>query len=207
MLGGILVVALAIMAWGFRPSTMTAEELASLGVFQLEEPIQLGELNLIDEDGNPFDGSQLKGKWTYSFFGYTHCPDICPTTLAQLRAVRSTLEERNDQHTLANMQTMFVSVDAKRDNHKAVKSYTDSIDPNLIGVTGTPENIEAFANSVFVGFKQLGDPEAEDDYLVNHQGNIIIFDPNGDCYGFIRSPFKDDHLARVFTGLAQLKVS
>ena len=204
LLGGTLLVAVGIMAWSIRPTSISNEELESLGVFILDNPIVLGELDLIDEDGEVFNGSELKGKWTYAFFGYTHCPDICPTTLAQMRAVHATLQEQNDLHTLSNMQRMFVSIDAKRDNHEAVKAYTDDIDPELLGVTGTPTKIKKFAETVFVGFEQLGDANATDDYLVNHQGNIIIFSPDGSGYGFIRSPFKDDHLARVFTGLARL---
>lgn len=203
-LGGILIVAAGLLIWSLQPTTISAEELESLGVVVLPEPVDLGDIELIGEDGEQFGIKDLEGKWTFGFFGYTHCPDICPTTLAQLRDVAADLEAQGDDMTLANIQRMFVSVDVSRDNHEVVKAYTDSIDPGLIGVTGEPAKIQDFAASVYVGFEKLGDPEATEDYLVNHQGNIIIFNREGRCYGFIKSPFKDHHLARVFSGLARL---
>lgn len=204
LLGSVLVVALALLGLSFRTEAMSDEELKSLGVVILPEPISMDELKLVNEDGEIFDKSQLEGKWTFGFFGYTHCPDICPVTLGQMKTVFDSLKENQDQTTLDNVQRLFVSIDAKRDNHQAVKTYTDNIDPDLIGVTGDANAIKRFASSVFVGYKQLGDPEATSDYLVDHQGNIVIFNREGDCYGFIKSPFEDHLLARIFSGMARL---
>lgn len=203
LLGGILLVAVSILGWSLRPTATSIDDLKSMGLVVLDPPVTYDNLELIDEDGEVFDGSRLKGKWTFAFFGYTHCPDICPTTLAQMRTVYKNLEEQGDTLTLQKSQRLFVSIDAKRDNHEAVKSYTDGIDPALIGVTGTPEKVKEFADSVYVGFQQLGNQDAEEDYLVNHQGNIIVFDPNGNGWGVIRSPFEDPYLARVFSGLVR----
>lgn len=204
LLGSVLIVALALLGWSFRVEAITDDELKSLGVVILPEPISMEALALIDENGETFDQSKLEGKWTFGFFGYTHCPDICPVTLGQMKTVFDDLKKNEDQTTLENVQRMFVSIDAKRDNHEAVKSYTDNIDPDLIGVTGNADDIKRFASSVFVGYKQLGDPDATKDYLVDHQGNIVIFNREGDCYGFIKSPFEDHLLARIFTGMARL---
>lgn len=205
LLGSVLVIALTLLGLSLRTEGMSAEELKSLGVVILPEPISMDKLALVDEDGELFDKSRLEGKWTFGFFGYTHCPDICPVTLGQMKKVFDSLKEKQDEVTLDNVQRLFVSIDAKRDNHEAVvKAYTDNIDPDFIGVTGDAEAIKQFASSVFVGFKQLGDPEATADYLVDHQGNIVIFNRDGDCYGFIKSPFEDHLLARIFTGMARL---
>lgn len=205
LLGGILVVALGLWAWNATRATgMTTDELESLGVVVLPEPIPLRELALVDEDGEPFDGSALHGKWTYGFFGYTHCPDVCPITLAQMDTVFAGIEAQGDTETLANIQRLFVSIDVKRDDHAAVKQYTDNIDPEIIGVAGDAAAIRRFADSVYVGFKQLGDPSATENYLMEHQGNIVIFNRDGDCYGFIKSPFEDHLLARILRGMARL---
>ena len=173
LLGSVGVIALALLAWNLRSEPVSLDELASLGVVVLPEPIPLENLQLVGEDGEVFDGTQLKGKWTFGFFGYTHCPDICPITLAQMKT-------------------------------DVVKSYTDNIDPDIIGITGEPEEVKHLADSVFVGYKQLGDPDKETDYLVEHQGNIVIFDRNGNCYGFIKSPFEEHLLARIFSQMADL---
>ena len=204
LLGGVFVIALALMVWSLRPTTISAEELQSLGVVVLPEPVQLAELDLIDENGETFDRRNLEGKWSFGFFGYTHCPDICPTTLAQMSQVVQQLESQGDTETLDNIQQLFISVDPNRDDAATVKKYTDQIDESLIGVTGSPADIRAFATSVYVGYGRLGDPSATEDYLVNHQGNIIIFDRSGNGYGFIKSPFDNHHLARIFAGLARI---
>lgn len=204
LLAAVLIVALGLMFWSFRSQSISDDELQSLGVVVLPEAIQLGELNLVDENGSPFSSEQLKGKWSFGFFGYTHCPDICPITLGQMKTVYDELKEQQDLETLSNTQRIFVSVDVQRDDHERVKSYTDTIDSDIIGITGDPNSIREFAESVYVGYKKMGDPEADKDYLVEHQGNILIFDRSGNCYGFIKSPFKEHHLARIFKGLARL---
>lgn len=204
LLGTLGVIALALLAWNLRSEPVSSDELASLGVVVLPEPISIEDLRLVDEDGEAFDGSELEGKWTFGFFGYTHCPDICPITLAQMKTVFDEFKEQGDVNTLENTQRLFVSIDAKRDHHEAVKSYTDNIDPDIIGITGEPDEVKRLADSVFVGYKQLGDPEKETDYLVEHQGNIVIFDRDGNCYGFIKSPFEEHLLARIFSHMATL---
>ena len=204
LLGAILVVALGLLLLSMQTQEISNEELESLGVVVLPEPIPMNYQGLVNEDGVAFDGTDITGKWTFAFFGYTHCPDLCPVTLAQLKTVFDHLKENGEVETVRNLQRMFVSIDAKRDNHESVKSYTDNIDAEIIGVTGDPDSIKRFAQSVFVGYKKLGEPTAETDYLVDHQGNIVIFDRNGDCYGFIKSPFEDHLLARIFRDMAQL---
>ena len=203
LLGSVLIIALGLLLWSMRVQAITDEELESLGVVILPEPVELANVSLVTENGEAFHGEELQGKWTFGFFGYTHCPDICPVTLSQMKTVVETLRERGDTVTLNNIQRMFVSIDAKRDSAEAVKTYTDNIDPEILGITGDPDGVKKFAESVYVGYKQLGDPTAEKDYLVEHQGNIIIFNRDGNCYGFIKSPFEDHLLARVFKGLAQ----
>ena len=204
LLGTVGAIALALLAWNLRSEPVTNSELESLGVVILPEPISMEDLQLVGENGELFDGSQLKGKWTFGFFGYTHCPDICPVTLGQMKTVFDQFKEQNDNQTLQNTQRMFVSIDAKRDHHEAVKSYTDNIDPDMIGVTGAPAEVKRLADRVFVGYKQLGDLNKESDYLVEHQGNIVIFDRDGNCFGFIKSPFEEHLLARIFSSMAEL---
>ena len=204
LLGVIAVVAIALLIWNLRTPTITADELESLGVVILPEPISMEYAALVNQAGEPFDGSTLDGKWTFGFFGYTHCPDICPVTLSDMKSVFDEFKAEGDIETLQNTQRMFVSVDAKRDNHEAVKSYIDSIDSDMIGVTGTPDAVKQFADSVFVGYKQLGDPSNDTNYLIEHQGNIVIFNRDGDCYGFIKAPFETHLLARVFKNIAKL---
>ena len=204
LLGSVLIVALGLMLWSFQARSISAEELESMGVVILPKPIAFDTLDLVDEDGQAFNRNDLAGKWSFAFFGYTHCPDICPITLSQMKTVFKSLAEQEDHQTLDNVQRLFVSVDVARDDPERVKKYTDNVDPEIIGVTGEPDAIKRFAESVYVGYEKLGDPEKQSDYLVEHQGNIVIFNRSGDCYGFIKSPFEDQHLTRIFKGLATL---
>ena len=76
--------------------------------------------------------------------------------------------------------------------------------PTSSALPGEPAVVKRFADLVYVGYKQLGDPDKETDYLVEHQGNIVIFDRNGNCYGFIKSPFEEHLLARIFSQMAKI---
>ena len=132
-----------------------------------------GPFQLVDQDGRRVDQAMLKGKWTAVFFGFTYCPDVCPTTLQTLGAAAKVLGA-----SAKNLQIVFVSVDPGRDSPKALKAYLASpgFPKGVMGLTGTPQQIADTAKAYRVYFAKEGEGET---YLVNHTSLIYLMNPEG----------------------------
>ncbi len=132
-----------------------------------------GPFQLVDQNGKAVDESILKGKWTAVFFGFTYCPDVCPTTLQGLGAAQQELGSKADK-----LQVVFISVDPERDTPEQIKTYlTNEVFPKgTIGLTGTPEQVAAVAKAYRAYFKKNGEGE---DYLVDHSTAIYLMNPKG----------------------------
>ena len=182
---------------------LSPQELKALGLVELEIPTEIGELELLDHQAADFGSEDLKGKWTYAFFGYTHCPDICPITMSLLRETEEQLNETTSSEVLKQFRGMFVSVDPSRDDVETVREFISHFSPNFVGVTGPEANIKQFADTVGVGFSRMGSSTSTLEYLVEHQGHIVIFSPDGFCYGYIKPPHDPTQLARIFRYLVK----
>lgn len=132
-----------------------------------------GAFQMVDQDGHAVDQDVLKGKWNAVFFGFTYCPDLCPTTLHTLSAAQGMLGD--DAKTF---RIVFVSVDPERDNPKQMKAYLDaqSLPAGTLGLTGTPEQTAQVAKAYKVFYQKVG---TGPDYEVNHTGVIYLMDPKG----------------------------
>jgi protein SCO1 len=132
-----------------------------------------GPFQLVGLLGRPADETLLKGKWTVVFFGFTYCPDVCPTTLQALAAAQQRLGPKADQ-----MQVVFISLDPARDTPAQLKTYlgADGFPKGIIGLTGTPEQVAAAAKAYRVYFKKNGEGA---DYLVDHSTAAYLMDPKG----------------------------
>lgn len=159
-------------------------ELLDAGIVMLQKPRSLPALQLVDQDGRPQRLDQLDGKWTLVFFGYTFCPDICPTTLAELRQLRSQLPVA----TRDRLRVVMVSVDPQRDTPVQLKQYLGHFDADFIGLTGEPQQIQDTANAL--GIPYIPADTSEENYTVDHSGNLALLDPSGEQRGFIRSPLR-----------------
>ena len=173
---------------------MQAEQLDA-GLVMLQQVRQLPPVGLLDQHGEQRQLDQLKGKWSLVFFGYTFCPDICPTTLADLRLIRSQLP----QATREQVQVVLISVDPQRDTPEQLKQYLGYFDPQFVGLTGTPEAIQASANAL--GVPYVPGDSSKPDYTVDHGGNLALIDPAGVQRGFIRAPLRNDKLVAVLPGI------
>ena len=129
--------------------------------------------HLVNDLGQPVTGASYRGKVVLLYFGYTHCPDVCPTTLAHLTVVLQNLGPLA-QH----VRVLFVSVDPKRDTPALLRAYTSAFGPHIIGLTGTPEAIARVAKRYRVAYS-YGKPDAQGNYVVNHSAAIFIFDARG----------------------------
>lgn len=125
-----------------------------------------GPFNLVDQNGKPFTDADLKGKFTLIYFGFTHCPDICPEELDKMSDV---VDKIDKEHPGKDIVTpVFVSVDPARDSVPQVKAYVQEFHPRIIGLTGDYDNVKKACKSYRVYFSTPPDAKATDDYLVDH---------------------------------------
>lgn len=172
-----------------KPRILSDAEMREYGAMMLSTPRRFSDFSLLDHRGNEFTKARLMDKWTLIFFGFTHCPDICPTTLATLNKVITPLKEEEK----ANLQVILLSVDPERDTPGKLAAYVPYFNPDFIGVTGNPYEILNLAtqlNAVFSKVPLKAEGEGND-YTVDHSGNIAVINPMGDYHGFFRPPFEE----------------
>lgn len=194
LLGFIVLMVGVIMAnYLYRDVSMTPEQAAKLGFIRFEtpRPIQLSELVLAN--GEPIKADYFLGNWNLLYFGFTACPDICPTTLALLN-------QASEQYQGEQPSIHLVSVDPEQDTPKQLARYLAGFNPAFNGLTGSHEAITRFATQVNVAFGKI--PGAEPGtYTVDHTGSIVVIDPQGRYAGFIKAPHQTAQLMQVFAGL------
>jgi len=146
---------------------------------------ELPDFSLIDQQGRAFGTANLRGHWSLLFFGYTNCPDFCPTTLATLAAMQKRLRA---ERSAVLPQVIFVSVDAKRDTPAQLAKYVPYFDPEFIGLTAADQpSIEAVAKKLGVGV--IIQPTADGNYTVDHSGAIFVLNPDGRLTAILTGPF------------------
>jgi len=160
----------------------------------LPAPRKIEPFALVDQQGRPFNAKSLEGRWTLMFSGFTHCPDICPTTLATL----AELDGRLDQ---AAPRFLFVSVDPERDTPERMAAYLAHFDPDLVGATGSREAIESFTRGL--GLAQVKNPGVRDNYTVDHSAALVLIDPRVRLAGYFQPPFDVDALAADLAALPE----
>jgi len=138
-------------------------------------PLPAAEISLTDQNGNPFRLSDYRGKVVLLFFGYTYCPDVCPATMAELRAARAMLKA--DQ--AARVQVVFITVDPARDTPASIQEYVARFDPTFLGLSGTEQELSKVWQAYGV-FRELGAPNTSGNYEVSHTARVYAVDVNGD---------------------------
>jgi cytochrome oxidase Cu insertion factor (SCO1/SenC/PrrC family) len=131
-----------------------------------------GPFQLIDQNGKPFSDADLKGKWHLIFFGYTHCPDACPTALNEMSLALDRLGMKRDE-----VGVVFITVDPERDTSDALKSYVQSFDAPIVALTGSPEAVAQAAKAYRVFYAKH--PRADGDYDMDHSAVIYVMNPDG----------------------------
>jgi protein SCO1/2 len=169
--------------------------LLDAGIVLLPQSRSLPSLALTDQNGQALQVDQLKDKWSLLFFGYTFCPDICPATLAQLRQLQGMLPaEVKDK-----LRVVLVTVDPHRDTPEQLKKYLGFFDPAFVGLTGSQEDLQKLAAAVSIPY--IPADTSQENYTVDHSGNLVIIGPDGTQRGFIRAPVNNDKLAAQLPGL------
>tara|TARA_Y100001951_G_scaffold75607_1_gene62599 strand:- start:1171 stop:1794 length:624 start_codon:yes stop_codon:yes gene_type:complete len=185
----LLILALACTPPGFALDRDALLDQANILLLPRERPIP--QLELIDQNGQPFSTSSLQGRWHILFFGFTACPDICPTTLSDMRRLLNQLPPE----TREQLQVVLVSADPARDTPEQLKAYLSYYRAGFSGLTGEMEKLQKLSKALGLPFVPA--IETEGDYSVSHSGNLALVAPDGSLRGHIRAPLKLDGLQRM----------
>jgi protein SCO1 len=150
---------------------------------------------LKDSTGHPFTDQNLLNHWTVLFFGYTHCPDVCPTTLALLSQALKKLPIAPDT------QFVFVSVDPARDNPSSLNAYVHFFNPHFMGATGTDTELAKLTHNLGVVYVKVPNPQAPNEYAVDHTGALVVINPRGEYQAVFTPPFNIDMLTHDLTAI------
>jgi protein SCO1/2 len=173
-----------------------ASAVQSAGFF-LPHALPLTAFTLVDQDAEPFGLADLEGQWTLVVFGYTHCPDVCPTTLLEVRETKRLLRERAP--TL-EVRSVFVTIDPERDTPAQVAQYVDVFGERLVGLTGTPEQLAAFAEQFRV--KYAVTTSTPSGYFLDHTSSVALLTPAAELRALFSVPLRPEQLAADLADLA-----
>jgi protein SCO1/2 len=153
-----------------------------------------GPFTLTDQDGKPFSSEKLKGRYAIVYFGYTFCPDVCPTDMLTLGKGLKTFEKQ-DAARAAKVQPVFITVDPARDTPAILKQFVSAFHPRLIGLTGTDAQIAAVAKEYATSFAKQDPAPGATGYLMQHMSTAILFGPKGEPIALVPVETKDDGAA------------
>jgi protein SCO1 len=183
-----------------RPQILTDEQLRGVGVYVLPSPRAINPVDLETHTGAPFTVEDLQGHWSFIFFGFTNCPDICPASLSVMAQAERRLREESPQ--LADrFQGVLVTVDPDRDDRETLATYVGAFSQDFVGVRGDRVATAEFATQLNATFAMVpGEPGG---YQVDHTANIVIVNPRGHYHGFARTPHSVDNIVQAFLSLSQ----
>lgn len=168
-LAGIATLAfVSLQIWGDGRLDQTEEDVAFRAEFELT-----------DHQGMVRTEHDFAGKWMLVFFGFTNCPDVCPTTLSEVAAVMEGLGADADK-----VQPIFVSIDPERDMPSVLAEYVPLFGAGIIGLTGTPDQIEKTSKTFPIFYERIEEATAPDGYTMGHTSHLFLFDPEA---GFAES--------------------
>lgn len=185
----IVIIALVSAAggmalWGLlqNPKPSTDQTL-----IELPDPWEIPSFSLVGQDGNPFGRDDLTGKWSLLFFGFTHCPDVCPTTLYDLHQVKTLLDTEHGVDEKA-WQVVFVSIDPERDTPEKLRDYVAYFDPSFLAATGGQDQLEPLARKLAIAYRIEEHEPGAAAYDVDHSVSILLANPEGRIHGIFPAP-------------------
>jgi len=192
LVAGTLV---GVGAAAFVSSRFDAARPPEVPGFLWPDPKVLQGFALTDHRGEPFGLDRLIGRWSFLFFGYTHCPDVCPTTLSMLAKVAG--ERGADGVAGGRAQVVFVSVDPARDTPARLGEYVAYFDRDFLGVTGAEDALGSLTRQLGI-FVSRDAPDGDGNYLVGHSAAVLLIDPEGRLVGVFQAPHDPAGIADSF---------
>lgn len=187
-----------IMGTGEETSALPDTEIMQRGTSFIGQEKPLIEFELTGGDSETINRESMKGHWTFLFFGYTQCPDICPLTL---QIMKHTLDELKPEVDAGEVRGMFVSVDPKRDTPAKLKQYVGYFHPSIIGATGEKEQIDALSRSLGIIYNVVENKQNPDNYLVDHSAAILLINPEAEFAAVLSPPHEAAIMAADFRAL------
>ncbi len=151
----------------------------------LKQPRSIHTFSLQNMHEKPFTSDSLKGHWSLVFFGFTHCPSICPTALANLNQVYKKLEKKGVKNI---PKVFFVSVDPEEDTPQVLRQYLSHFNPHFVGVTGSESQIHQLAQNLGAVYMEVEGEGPDAESTIDHSASIFVIDPNGQFYALFSSP-------------------
>ena len=146
---------------------------------QQSQPTFRAAFELTDHNGIVRTQEDFTGRWMLVFFGFANCPDVCPTTLSEVAAVMNGLGKDK-----AKVQPLFISIDAERDTPQVLADFVPRFEAGIVGLTGTPEQIDRTAKNFYIYYKRIEEATAPNGYSMGHSSQLFLFGPDA---GFVKS--------------------
>ena len=162
----------------------------------LPEPRPLHDFMLSDHSGQPFGPEQFTGQWNLVFFGYTSCPDVCPTTMAVLGRVTTLMQEQ----TLQAPRVLMVSVDPQRDDAEKLGQYVSYFGANMVGVTGEAQQLDNLVGQIGAMYER-GISDEQGAYDIAHTSSVFVVDPRGRLYAVLSPPHQAAAMVSKLVGI------
>ncbi len=198
LLGIGLAVAVLSVAWigreFFKTPEMPGQVQVNTQATLLNEPIGIPQFELVDQYGNSFTRDNLKEQWSFLFFGYTGCPDVCPTTINVLMQVEEQLQQHVD---LVKPRYVFVSIDPDRDKPENLAEYMAYFHQDFLGVTGSREQLRMMTKPLGI-FYEKNSINNEGDYSINHTTAILLVDPQAHVRSLTSPPHNASAIAKDY---------
>ena len=177
------------------PKELTAEEYKQIGFYKLVRSRQINNFELTEGD-RKFSNNDLKGSWDVLFLGFASCPDMCPMTMKKMAMTNSSLSEE----TSSKINFRMISVDPVRDTPEKMQQYVEAFNPSFTGITGNIEIIYKLATDLTLPFVPVVASD-NTNYDMDHSMNLAVIDPNGNYFGFFKSPHSPENMAKVLESI------
>jgi protein SCO1/2 len=184
------------------PRVLSASELLSNGFYMLQEPKPISDFELFTSGDKPFTKTDLFGKWTVMYFGFSRCPDECPTTMFELKKLFNVLDEKN--YKLNDKQWVLVTIDPERDSPEDIDNYAKGFNKNFIGVRGERPMLLSLGTQLAINNMMPNHNDHSNKHLDNHVNNIILINPEANLYGYFRPPFDTSRLSLTYQSITSL---
>lgn len=198
----VVLVGFAIWLAVPKPGGFAAREAVSVHGIYFTEPNYLNPFQLKSTLGKTFSDQDLVGHWTILFFGFTHCPDICPTTMVMLNTTLADFKKASPK--AKPPQVVFVSVDPARDRLDVMKKYVTYFNPTFMGATGSEESLKGLTRQVGVVFDKIVLDDAHpENYVMEHSTSIILINPKGAIQAIFTAPHDPAMLSKEMIAVYQ----
>jgi protein SCO1/2 len=193
-LAGVLALAVGLVLGQWLFARRPAPSLDIAGIY-LPDAQALDDFKLVHHGGQPFTRADFRGKWTFLYFGYTYCPDVCPLTLVELDRLQKRLAEQGADGDTAYV---LVSVDPQRDTPERLREYVTYFNPKFQGATGPADELSRLTKPLYVIYQRGSDSGDATNYTIDHSSTISLIGPDGRPRAIFTPPQNPERMAADF---------